>query len=284
MPDYLTKEDSELSPTSSLVLFLAGRESYTHKNTQKYLDYINFDKESASIKDFIKLCPHSDHIIKNRKYAVKKMAFEFLSKHSKAQVLILAAGLDPLSIELASSFSEATIFDVDKYNMEVKKQILKKMNILDSIKCITADLTNLAEIEQKLLQLSWDKKTPTLIIAEGISYYISVESLWNIVDCFKSVDNNKKNTLILEYLLPYHLVNPEHRVHAQNIFNKLKKDYELSTIVHYSKDLIKKQLPKVSGVLNTIKTFDQIEKERLGTNTIFTDSADGWIQVSNIQI
>lgn len=284
MSKDLHKEEKELSPTSPLVLFLAGRESYDHKNTQKYLDYITFDKESACIKDFIAICSYSDHIIKNRKYAIKKMAYQFLSKHKKAQVLILAAGLDPLSVEIASTFTEATIFDVDKYNMEVKKQILKKMGGLDTITCITADLTNTVELEKKLLQSCWDKNIPTLIIAEGISYYISVKHLWNIVSCFKSADSDKKNILILEYLLPYDLVSPSQRPHAQNIFNKLKKDYNLPSIVHYSKTLIQTQLAKIGGVLNEIKTMDQIEKERLGTKTIFVDSADGWIQVSNIQI
>ncbi|MBE8221774.1 MAG: class I SAM-dependent methyltransferase [Bdellovibrionales bacterium] len=282
MPKKLSTEHNELSPTSSLVLFLAGKQSYLQKNTQKYLEYINFDKEAVYIKEFIKIWPPMDNVIKNRKYAIKKMAFDFLNKNNNAQVIILAAGLDPLSIEIASVYPKSCIFEIDKYNMDVKTQLLKKVGNLEAIKCITADLTDIKSVEKNLLKVLWNKKKPTLLIAEGISYYISEKSLWSIVNIFKSP--NKNNELILEYLLPYNLVNEKYRDIAKKTFQKLEKDYNLSSIVHYSKELIKRQLPKVSGDLKKTFNFCQIEKERLGKNSFFTDSKDCWIEVSSITI
>lgn len=282
MPKNFKKQNSELSPTSSLVLFLAGRQSYSQKNTQKYLDYINFDNEHVSIKEFIKIWPPMDNVIKNRKYAIKKMAYDFLSKNNKAQVVILAAGLDPLSIEIASLYPQSCIFEIDKYNMEVKKQLLKKIGNLENIKCLTSDLTDVATVEKHLLQASWNKQTPTLLIAEGISYYLSIKDLWNIVAIFKSPKTS--NELILEYLLPYDLINEKYRNIAKQVFQKLEKDYQLSGIIHYSEELIKKQLPQISGILKKTLNFYEVEQDRLGKNSFFTESKDGWIEVSNIQM
>lgn len=282
MPTELLKEDSELSPTSSLVLFLAGKQSYAQKNTQKYLEYINFDKEAASIKEFIKICPPIEGVIKNRKYAVKKMAFDFLDKNNNAQVIILAAGLDPLSIEIASMYPRSCIFEVDKYNMEIKKQLLKKVGSLETIKCITADLVNVKLVKESLLKASWNKTVPSLVIAEGISYYVSKKNLWDIFNIFKSQDTS--NELILEYLLPYELINKKHRHLAEKVFKKLEKDYNLPGIVHYSEELIKDQLPQICGVLKKTLDLLQLEKERLGKNSFFTKKKDGWIEISSIKM
>ena len=63
-----------------------------------------------------------------RKFFVKKTVCDFLERlqHEgrSGQVVILAAGLAPMSVEIASLFPESTVFDVDLHNMREKQVLL----------------------------------------------------------------------------------------------------------------------------------------------------------------
>lgn len=271
-----------LSATSSLVLLWAGRESYSHSNTQKYLDHIEKKMDKSLVKEFKSIWPFYDQVIKNRKYAIKKMAFNFLSKNDNAQVVILAAGLDPLSIEIASLFPKTKVFDVDMDNMEVKAQILKQIKDINSINCIVANITDIPMINKKLVFNSWSNKKRTLVIAEGISYYLSYEKFWKLIAFFKSP--NKKNNLILEYLLPFDLVSKRLCDVPKKVFHKLTVDYNLSQITHYSQKTLNYYLAQIDGKIKTTMSLYDIEKKRFNKNSLFKQSNEGWIEVSDISI
>ena len=61
--------------------------------------------------------------ISNRKYGISKFSKEFLSNHTDTQVVILGAGLDPRSLEVAETFPKTIVFDVDMENRDIKKKI-----------------------------------------------------------------------------------------------------------------------------------------------------------------
>ncbi len=284
----------KLSPTSALVLLWTDKDSSAHPNTSQYLESIDLTEGQALVRDYEKIWPSYSQVITNRKYAIKKLAFDFLfsclsnnsstnsgidDSSKNSQVIILAAGLDPLSIEIASMFPKTSVFDVDLDNMDTKKNLLNQIN---NIQCLTADITDTEILREKLCHAGWNSNLPTLLIAEGISYYIKSDDLWKIIDSFKS--HNHRNALILESLIPFELVNDRFRYIPKKIFESLSTDFHLNQITHYTQESIVDQLSQISGQLKNILSLKEIEKTRLGENVFFHNENDGWIQVSFSEI
>lgn len=274
--------NNHLSPTSLFVLFLAGRESYPSRKAQKYLNFIDVSEVPLKIKKYIKICSFYDQIIKNRKHCIKKMCFDFLSKNKTAQVVILAAGLDPLSLEITSRFPKAKVFEIDTENMNIKTQLLNDLKNFGFINCISANLTNPLSFKKKLIKAHWDNTKTTLVIAEGISYYLSYKHFWNIIKLFSSAKKN--NCLIMEYLTPLKEVSLKYRKIPTKTFKQLSKDYNLSKIFDYTQDLLNKYVQNLKGEIKTSFTLQTMEKQRCKKNTVFKTTQDSWINVSKIII
>lgn len=272
------KKSKNISSTSAMVLVWLGKKFYTHANTLKYFNHLDLTEGELLAKELTSIWDSYDEVIKNRKFAIKHFAFDFLSKNTKAQVVILAAGLDPLSVEIASYFPEAKIFDTDMDNMQIKKDLVNQTTDVDNVQFVTADITKSENFKNSLIQSGWEKNKNTLLIAEGITYYLNEEDLWEMPKCFSSSDNS--NAFIMEYMLPLSLVDEKFCHIPMAVFEKLSKIFNLNEITEYTEDIIEKRLLEINGKLQTTWSFLDMEKNRTNKQKLFHKKEEGWVQVS----
>ena len=108
--------------------------------------------------------------VTNRKYFVRKHTVEFLNENGKGQAIILAAGIAPLSVEIASLFPESIVFDIDKFSMPDKEKHLN--NTCPNIKFIEADITDIEFLKRDMIKNGWNSGKLSFLIMEGITYYL----------------------------------------------------------------------------------------------------------------
>ena len=114
-----------------------------------------------------------DQVIKNRKWCIGAWCNSILASGSIEQVVIIAAGFAPLGVELASTFPACTIFDVDLLNMPEKQKICESISGLGAnLHFVEADITDTDKCVGLLNLAGWQGNRPTLVICDGISYYI----------------------------------------------------------------------------------------------------------------
>lgn len=275
-------QDHRLSATTALVLLLVHKDFYTQPQTLKYLSFIDLSSGKKLNRDVQKIWPFYGEVIKNRKFTLKKLIFKYLSQHKSTQVVILAAGLDPLSLEISSTFKTTPIFDVDKNHMNIKQKILNEVKTPHCIRCVTSNILDTKKLTQDLSSAGWCSKSPTLVIAEGISYYLTPQDFFKTVSLFQS--NKKTNSLILEYLVPYKEVSEKMRYIPQKVFAKITQSCQLTFITHYTEDQIREHLTLLNGHLKKNLSLTQMEKERVNQNKFFPNKKDGWIQISYAEI
>ena len=112
---------------------------------------------------------------------------------------------------------------------------------------------------------------------EGISYYLSEKVLNGILRLFKT--ENKKNRVILEYLVSQDLVSKKGASYAKKIFDIISEDIGLVEITRYNQTKIKKTIETLNGSLLKILTMKEMEWKRTGKNIFFKRSKSGWIEI-----
>lgn len=212
-----------------------------HRNSlsSKYLEFLNLD----SAKDLYFKCnqiwPFYSEVIKNRKKRVWDLTQLGLNNDKTMQVIILGAGMDLLSLEIISKNKSIKIFEINFY-MDEKRAIIEKIDrtLFDSLSLISVDLKQPKVLLKALKKSGWDSKYPTLVVLEGISYYLSEKVLNNILRVFQT--ENMNNRIILEYLVSGELIAKKGAETAKKIFDLIAEDTGLVEITRYNQNKIKK--------------------------------------------
>ena len=161
----------DIPATSAFVLQFTRESAYASASARKFLASVDLTSGEALKNAFEVEWDVVYEEVANRKFGVQMQCREFLSAMPDAQVILLGGGLDPLSIDLAGSFPSSTVFDVDLANMDVKQQINASIQG-PSVRFCTANLADADSLAQVLRQRGWDVEKPTLLVAEGITYYV----------------------------------------------------------------------------------------------------------------
>lgn len=265
-----------ISATSALVLNWTSKEIWKSKNAREYFESLDLSEGNSLLKMFSEQeCYMHTQSVTNRKYFVRKYALEFLNtcqiENKKGQVIILAAGIAPLSVEIASLVPDGLVFDIDKYSMVEKEKYLN--NICPNIKFIECDITNINLLKSKLIQNGWVPENQSILIMEGIVYYLSEADLKNILFFFA----NNNSRLMADFVLKPEYTNEKNRVFGVEVFRKIKESVGLGFVNFYDPvyfmDLIKKL-----GFENAKRfTMDEIQLERTGQKFPFDFEESGWI-------
>jgi len=265
-----------ISDTSALVLNWTLKDIWKSKNAQEYFAGLDLSAADALLELFDQQERFMQtHSVSNRKFFVRKCAVKFLEKCRRAnvsgQVIILAAGIAPLSVELASLYPESIVFDVDKYLMEDKKKYLN--NLCPNITFIESDITNIELLDEKLIKNGWSKELPGILIMEGIIYYLTEKDFRNVLTFFAR--NNFK--LVCDFGLNPECVNEKNRIYGVEVFRKIQDLIGLGFVKMYDADYFMK-LVEQCGIENaeTIKMGD-IQLERSGERIPFDCEDAGWI-------
>lgn len=104
-------------------------------------------------------------------------ALDSIGKHG--QVVMMAAGASPLSIQLAATFSTAQIWDVGNYFMKEKAEQLGGK--LANIHFIESEITDIDDWSDRLHFTGFDPTLPSLFVLESMYIYMKPEEMKSIV-------------------------------------------------------------------------------------------------------
>lgn len=211
-----------------------------------------------------------------RKFFVRKTICDFLERLQRegrnGQVLILAAGLAPMSVEIASLFPASAVFDVDLHNMGEKRKLLG--DHVTNIAFGECDITDTEKLDAVLAAGGFLKEEPTIAVLEGILYYISPDALQGLLRHL----SNDRVAVVGEFGLKPELVNEVTRVHLLDAFAKIQGQVEMEGATFYSDDAISGLLRQAGFGSVTLHNFRSIQKERTGDVSPFTFADSSWIK------
>jgi hypothetical protein len=209
-----------LEPTAALVMQWALK-LYDEEAILRFVNQLDLSSGEALLDQCHCVCNWYDEVILNRKSFIRYLlGQELCAAKEECQLVFLAAGKSPLSIDilLRDSSKVYRIFEVDVSGMEAKRRICLEAfpGLSDKLRCVTADIASpdiLGILGRPENEYRHD--LPTIILLEGISYYLRKQELENIIASFQS---EKKAIFIIEYLVPYQCVNEARRPIPKGVF------------------------------------------------------------------
>ncbi len=226
---------SKLSSTSALVLLWAQQECYRSEKAKKYLNLLDLKAGNSLYEQCVKVWPFYDEVIKNRKFGVFDLIKEsFTGDKNSQQIIIAGAGVDPLGIEIVSFFPYAKIFELDMKDMDTKSSLFSRLRDTSksNISFIDVDLLNTFEVHEKLSDYGWVPTESTLLILEGISYYLPPPSIQKLIEVIKP------NRIIFEFLKQSGEIATERAKIADDVFSLISKRCNCSDIFRYDYTII----------------------------------------------
>ncbi|NTW55978.1 MAG: hypothetical protein HGB20_02890 [Chlorobiaceae bacterium] len=207
-----------LADTSALVLLWCGHEIYRTGAVEQYSRKLDLNNGRELLKRCNAVWPEYGKVIRLRKSCIAKTASSLLRNGTIRQVVIPAAGFSMLGIELAAMFSGLDVFELDRDGMPEKQEITRALRYAadSSLHCIAADICDCGQVERLLSVAGWKRAEPTLLVIEGISYYLQKESarkLWELVA--------PESPVIFEYLVPLSSVNAGRRHIPEAVFTEI---------------------------------------------------------------
>lgn len=262
----------KLGPTAAVVMKWMEK-SYIDEMVLQFMDQFDLSSGDELLVKCNNVCNWYDEVIKNRKYFIKQLIERKLSSiEEECQLIFFASGKSPLAIELfiKNNSKINIIFEIDIVGMEEKKKIYDKIcpNFSEKIRCINADITE--NIMPILKNTGYRNDINSIILLEGISYYISKTDMKRIIDNFKCKNNN---IIIIEYLKPCKYVN-ENRIYIpKGIFKSVEEYSGLRDITCYTEDELKLYIDNLENY-----AMSYMEYKRTGTNAYFKNPEDGWLE------
>ncbi|MDD4984277.1 MAG: class I SAM-dependent methyltransferase, partial [Dehalococcoidales bacterium] len=240
-----------LEPTAALVMLWALG-LYTEDPVLQYMHQLDLSSGEALLKECNSICDWYHEVILNRKSFIKHLIEQELSAAKQEfQLIFLAAGKSPLSVEILSKNPHKIhrIFEVDLSGMEDKKRLYLKVcpELTDKLQCVTADI-NSPDL-QSVLEMplnSYRHDMQSIVVMEGISYYLHKENLQSIIARFRTAS---ENFFIIEYMIPYRYVNQARRHIPEEVFKIIQNHCGLRAVTSYTKNELKTIFRKNSGDL-----------------------------------
>ena len=186
----------------------------------------------------------------------------------------------PLALELLLSQGGRVtkVIEVDVAGMAEKHRLYSAVtpHLADRIACVTADITT-AGFSAGMLEAQggYQPDAPTIVLFEGISYYITEAQLRRAMSIFRSA--KQQNLIILEHLLPCALVNEARRSIPSGIFQTIGAYAGLSSIRCYSLSDVESLFQSMCCVEVRHHSLADMERLRKGKPRRFVEDGDGWI-------
>jgi hypothetical protein len=180
----------KLEPTAALVM--KGALSLYQKSPA--LEFVKRLDLSSGTELYVKcrsFCDWYGEIILNRKNFIRHLIEQRLTADEREyQIIILAAGKSPLAIEITSEYAGKIhrIFEIDISGMDDKQCIYNSVfpEYADKMKCLKSDIS-CGDIPLILNSgnTGYRNELPSIVIIEGISYYLKEKDLKGIIAGFR---------------------------------------------------------------------------------------------------
>jgi O-methyltransferase involved in polyketide biosynthesis len=264
---------TKLSDTSALVLLWAQQECYQTEQARQYLGQLDLEEGRVLYEQCRAVWPYYDEVIKNRKVGVLSLIEKCCSgKIGGQQLIIVGAGLDALGIEVAERYPHITVFELDQDNMEFKSCLFD--NLWDeskgNLRCIKIDILDDSALYGRLADHGWSSKKPTILVMEGISYYLPEESIRKMALIIQP------EWIVFEFLKQERDISADRRDIPQKVFDIISDQCGSPHIGRYDYSKIEKlfDMPVTSKY-----SMNRLEEMRTGANRFFPTQESGWIEV-----
>ncbi|OPX74594.1 MAG: Leucine carboxyl methyltransferase [Methanoregulaceae archaeon PtaU1.Bin059] len=277
----------DLEPTAALVMAWA-EDLYREGSAALFYSRLDLSAGTRLKDECDSVCPWYPEVMKNRKWFIRHLASEAVSgARGPCQVVILAAGKSPLALELLDCHPEkiAAIIETDIAGMEEKQEIYGAVAPRASkrIRCVHADIFDHRGTFGAILATGmYDPCRTTLVVFEGISYYVPPRVSLGILSLFTS--RERKNTLILDSLLPCRFVREDRRYISRGIWGIIHRRCKFQDTVTYSPTEMEAMLISAGCREVCHHAMNEMELLRTGRNQYFPTVEHGWIRVSTGRI
>jgi hypothetical protein len=264
---------ANLSSTSALVLLWVQQGCYKSRKAQQYLRLLDLSAGQGLHERCVQVWPYYHEVIRNRKYGVFHLIEDTLNGNQDiCQVVIAGAGLDALGIEAIERYPDIKVFEIDKGNMGLKSSIFSNLSSSPNpnIHFVETDLCDNLYVDKVLTDHGWNRKQPTLLICEGISYYLPQHIVGRLMASLMP------SRTIFEFLKREEDLTFERAMIARRIFGIILNACKLPEIVRYNyRDV------QASFGMSVLERYSlmRLEQMRTGLNTFFSTEESGWIEV-----
>ena len=263
----------KLSSTSALVLLWAKDKCYKSKNAKDYLSLLDLSSGKKLYEECHKIWQFYDEVIISRKFGVLNLIHKVIADDTNiSQIIIAGAGLDALGIEVISFYPNIKVFELDNENMDAKSEYASKVERIQQsqIAFLNANLQNIQEVIAMLQTRGWNPNEDSLLIMEGISYYLTPTTAKKLIEVIKP------KRMVFEFLKQKEDVDFKRAIIADKVFGLISNQCDCPEIVRYN-------YSKIGKVFNlsilTKYSMKQLELERTGTNRHFLTENSGWIDI-----
>jgi len=290
-----------MSSTSSLILLWARPPVHTSPAARAYLRLLDLSDGEELLRRCDAIWRHYGEVIKNRKRQILNLVLDAASRRSGSQIVIFGSGMDALSLEAASAVPDASVYEVDHDGMDEKRQLIARCaggNAGSRIRCITAELGDTDAVMGSLRSSGWRQSRPSILVFEGISYWVSERSLSDLISGFRTPDLS--NTLVLEYLVHRSRIADGRASIPDRIFAEVQNEIRAESGAGSpvtprrrrpdSADIARYDAERIQGLLGHAATVTdrftlrEMELGRTGRNTHFGTDQSGWIEVCRASI
>lgn len=272
-----------MEPTAALVMELGKDFYYSSKLSREYFDLLDLSSSSGMIREYEKQTLWLlSQAISNRKCAFQRLTMDLIRETpGKCQVVILAAGTAPLGMEIAGSCGDKVtgVFEVDQSDFGKKAELYSEL-IPKQMKSVHFLQDNI--LSEKLISRMNDQglnpMTKTIIVMEGITYYISGKEMQTIFDRFKG--RSERNCFLVEIGRPMEKVPKEFQPHVLKMFEPIEKRFLNGRhVARYETNWMESEFASRGGQIKRIVWLDDMEKMRLGKNSVFPEPKSYWAEI-----
>jgi O-methyltransferase involved in polyketide biosynthesis len=214
-----------------------------------------------------------------RKRMVRYLVRQLMIQHPRQQVCILAAGLDPLGLQMAEYFPEqlTSIYEIDNANMPEKQELYAAVSFNDArLHILDMDITHTHRMMESLINAGYVPHQPTLIVFEGIMHYIAEEQFLRVMRCFCSRTRN--NAVIMDYAVPEEEMSPSFAAKARAMEELVISKYA------YSRKKILNLLSLLEAEIVGVYDMQATEYVLNGSNKLFRERGEGMLEMAAFHI
>lgn len=276
------------------VLWSRG-EAHTSGAAREYMSMLDLERGGNVAGPFEQVCPWYGDAVRSRKQCIAGLAMRHIADAGIGQAVILGAGLDALSLEIAARTGNAVVsYEVDAATMPYKRRVLAEMGDAGAagcVRCITADLSALTarRLDTALAKEGWHYDRPSLVVAEGITQYLAKSKLASLLSALRTPGRSSR--IIMEYVRDAASISPDRAPVPEAVFGWHGEMIGVDRLSRYSDA---QALDFAAGGTGRggkagvaaarvvgMKTVgpDQMEEEWAGSNAVFPADDSGWFAV-----
>lgn len=272
-----------VASTSALVLAVV-KELYTDTASGKYLSHLDLSAVDKLAEELTSITPSFKQILLYRKRMVRHLIRQLQQQHPHLQLCILAAGLDPLGLQVIEQYPDqfTGIFEVDNAHMQEKHELYINTGVYDKrLHLLHGDISHPHLLMQSLKDAGYDPLQPAIIILEGITYYISEEHLMSILRCFSS--KLKNNAVVMDYGVPEEDMTPAFANRARAIADIIIS--RTGAVLHsYNQKKIRNLLSLLDAETLDIYDMQGMEYQLEGGNKLFRGRGESFMEMATFQV